>query len=422
MLRPPLLVLLLALLAGCGLAGGTLQPAQAPTPAPEPTPSDDPPVTEETIAFETGEDGAALFPGDRLVQVEIELPGESWEALMVAPYEWTVADVVIDGRRIEDVGVHLRGRIGSFREVGSKPKWRLDFNRLVPGRRVDGLESLSLDNNVVDCSGLKQMLGAHVLGLAGVPTSQVGFAQVYVNDAPYGVYNTVEVQDDRLLTRLYEEPDGNLYDGAYIWYGGWNYTLLDFLESVDQGFELEEGIDVEHADVRAVTETLAVAASAPDFAAAMDPVWDMEAFYPFVAAEHWIGQNDGYVLNINNYRVFFDPSDGRAELISYDLDYAFMDQPWEFSFANPRGAIAHGCLTEPACRARVTDAVADLLDLLEGAELSASLQTWDDSTWLATVSDPKVPCAEADIWPARNRLYGWTASRGPQLRQYWGIP
>ncbi len=409
----------LIVLAGCGTAGGTLQPSEAPTPTPAP---EEPTVVEETLDFASVEAGADLFPADGFVAIRIELPAASWDALVAAPYEWAVADVVIDGRRFEDVAVRLRGRIGSFREVSGKPKWRLDFNRYVPGRRIDGLESLSLDNNVVDCSGLKQMLGAHVLHLADVPTSRVGFARVWVNDAPYGLYNTVEVQDDRFLVRRWEDPGGNLYDGAYIWYGGWNYTLLDFLESVDLGYELEEGTDVGHADIRAVTEALAAALGQADFAAAMDDVWDWEAFYPYAAAEHWIGQNDGYVLNINNYRVYFDPEDGRAELISYDLDYAFMDAPWgDSSFSNPRGLIAWGCLTEEACRARVADAVADLLDLLEGEDLSGALQGWDDLTWFDAVSDPKMPCAEADIWPSRNRLYGWAASRGPQLRQYWGI-
>ena len=58
------------------------------------------------------------------------------------------------------VVLRLRGKLGSFRDVNEKPKWKLDFNQYFPDRRFYGLESLSLNNSVGDCSYLREKLAA----------------------------------------------------------------------------------------------------------------------------------------------------------------------------------------------------------------------------------------------------------------------
>jgi spore coat protein CotH len=396
----------------------------SPTPDEEPTPDPERPdiVVEHVPIDELGPDGEAFFPLDRFVQIDIELPEASWNSLIDAPYEFTLGHVTLDGRRIENIGVRLRGRIGSFREVWQKPKWRLDFNRYVLGRRVDGLEGLSLDNNVVDCSGLKQALGFYVLGLADVHGSRAGFAEVTVNGVPYGVYNTIELQDDRFLKSRFEDGSGSLYDGAYVWYQDRNYVLLDFNTEVQDLYELEEGVDVDHADIRGVTATLAQAIQG-DFVATMDTVWDMDTFYMYAAAEHWIGQNDGYILNTNNNRIYFDPLDGRGTFISYDLDYAFMPQPWgNRSFNNPRGAFAQACVDDAECRQGIADAMVELLDLLADSDLDEAFDDWDVVTRIAAREDPNSDCSSNRITNLRTALRNWIRDRGGSMRSFWGIP
>ncbi len=418
----PLIVALIALV-GCSPSSGILGPTpvdvpDGPTPAPE-----GPAVTEEESPEGQPDDqGASFFATDRFVQIDIELPEASWAALIEAPYEFTPAHVTIDGRRIEDIGVRLRGRIGSFRQVWQKPKWRLDFNRYTPGRRVDGLEALSLDNNVVDCSGLKQILAWHVMGLADTHASRGGFAQVTLGGVAYGIYNTVEVQDDRFLARRFEDGSGNLYDGAYIWYGDRNYTLMDFTAGIAEQYELEEGVDVGHADTLGVQYALEEAVASDDFVGTMDAVFDMETFYRYAAVEHWIGQNDGYILNTNNNRVYFDPSDdGRATLISYDLDYAFMPNHWGHNWNNPRGAIAWHCMRDTECYEGIRGAVADLLALLDPAEVEAAFDGWDQLTALPAINDPNSGCNANQIGNRRGTLRSWIRNRHDVLRAYWNL-
>jgi len=415
-------LLAVLLLAGCTPSSGVLGPA--PVTVPEPTPEDERPAVteEEALGGEPDDGGASFFAKDRFVRIDIELPEESWAALIESPYEFTPAHVTIDGRRIEDISVRLRGRIGSFRQVWQKPKWRLDFNRYTPGRRVDGLEALSLDNNVVDCSGLKQILAWHIMELADTLGSRGGFAQVTVGGVEYGVYHTVEVQDDRFLADRFEDGSGNLYDGAYLWFGDRNYQLLDFTAGVAEQYELEEGVDVGAADTVAVADALAAAVASDDFVGTMETVFDMETFYRYAAVEHWIGQNDGYILNTNNNRVYFDPSDGgRATFISYDLDYSFMPNAWGHNWDNPRGALAWHCMRETECYEGIRTAVADLLDLLDPVAIEATFDEWDVLTQLPAINDPNSGCSASQIGNKRNALRNWIRNRHDILRGYWNL-
>lgn len=59
----------------------------------------------------------------------ITLGAESRQVLLDDPYTWTGGSVEIDGQRIDDVGVRLRGKIGSFRTLDQKPKFKIDFNQ-----------------------------------------------------------------------------------------------------------------------------------------------------------------------------------------------------------------------------------------------------------------------------------------------------
>jgi spore coat protein CotH len=275
---------------------------------------------------------------------------------------------------------------------------------------------------VVDCSGLKQQLAFRVMEAAGTLGSRSGFARVRVGGVDYGIYDAIEVQDDRLLADRFEDGSGNLYDGAYIWYGGSNYTLMDFTEAVEDQWELEEGVDVGRADIIAVREALDAGTTNDAFVETMRTVWDMDAFFRYAAVEHWVGQNDGYILNTNNNRVYFDPTDGRGTFISYDLDYSFMPQPWGHNWNNPRGRMAWHCVNDPECRAGIADAAAELLTTLEATPLLEEFDAWDEMTRLPAINDRNNACSTSQIGNKRGVLRDWIVGRGDMLRDHWGLP
>ena len=363
-----------------------------------------------------------IFDASVLHHIDLELPADSVDALGTEPYEKVLAAVTIDGVAVPDVGVRLRGKIGSFRELSGKPKLEVDFNTFVDGRRFDGLESLSLNNSVVDCSYLKETLAYSVFEAMGGPYSRTSYAKVRINGADYGLYVVVETQDDRFLDAHWPDGDGNLYDGKYVWYGGRDYLLLDFGEGNDHEYQLEEGEDVGHADISGVSDALVAAWDQPDFYETVGAVLDWDEVHRMWAAEQWVGQNDGYCLNKNNYRVYFDPDDGKADLVPWDMDYSFLrDSDWGRDWSAPSGNLALGCFRNDTCRAAHRDVVADLLDTVDTLGLQEQM---DDTLALIEdemYADPRRECYRGDIPAWLDYVEWWLDNRSNMVANRWSL-
>ncbi|MED5371021.1 MAG: CotH kinase family protein [Myxococcota bacterium] len=381
----------------------------------------EPSVSDETLAGEIP-DSDWIFDDSLIHEIEIRLSPEAWADLEALPYEYTQASVLIDGVSAGEVGVRLRGKVGSFRPISGKPKFKLDFNRIHPGRRFYGLEALSLNNEVADCSYLKEPLGYEVIRQAGGPASRTAFAHVQVNGADYGLYVLIETQDDRFLARNWDDGSGNLYDGKYLydWTTG-AYTLLDFTPELQDHLQQEEGEDVGHADIHGITDAIAGSWNTGAFMSGTSEVIDWPAMHTHLVAEQWIQQNDGYALNANNYRVYFNPEDGQAELISWDLDNSFMPDFWSYTWTNPRGLLVQGCWQDAACVADWKAAAQELHETLDTADLAARYEAWDELTFRAAIEDPRRECSEDQLRSERLRLRAWIDERPAQFSQAWGL-
>jgi len=399
-------------------AGGDTDPA--PDTGAEDT--DAPPeVSEETIGDHVLDD-SWFFSHDTIHTIDITLPSSSWGALFADPYTYAQAGVTVDGEAVTDVGVRLRGKIGSFRDLNGKPKFKIDFNQYVEGQRFYGLETLSLNNEVADCSYLKEPIGYALFEEMGVPAPRTGFAAVTVNGAPYGLYVIIETPDDRFLDRAYEEPGGNLYDGKYIWYGDYSYTLLDFGDGVDDLYQLEEGTDVGNADIAAISDALFAARAGGNFYEDMGAVLDWDNFHRVWAGEQWLGQNDGYVLNTNNYRVYFDPTDGLAKLVPWDLDNTFLyDWEWGMDWWGPRGNLAVACLEDDDCVAAQRIAMAETIAAAESADLLTLHAQLRVLIAEEAAADPRRECADSSVSSEQTEVQSWLNNRSDELRREWGL-
>jgi len=354
--------------------------------------------------------------------VDIVLADGSEDALWADPYTYVPADVTIDGTRLEDVGVRLRGKIGSFRTLDGKPKLKLDFNRYVDGRRFEELESLSLNNSVVDCSYLKEPIAYAAFNAIGAPQMRTVYTQVTIDGRDYGLYMALDTQADRFLKRNRDDPSGNLYDGKYVWYGDRNYVLLDFGEGHDDLYQLEEGEDVGNADIASISAALTGAWGQPDFYARMGEVIDWESVHRVWAGEQWAGQNDGYCLNKNNYRVYFDPEDGRADWIQWDMDYSFLrDSDWNRNWRQPTGNLAYACFIDPTCQAAWKAEVERSLATIDDAGLLELHEDLAALTEDAAADDPRRECGRGEIRSWRAYTEDWVENRSATVRWDWGL-
>ncbi len=381
-----------------------------------------PVVTEEHIGDQEIDD-AWIFSDDVVHTIELEIPEASRNALEDDPYTYVPADVTIDGERVEQVGVHLRGKIGSFRPLSGKPKFKIDFNQYRTDQRFWGLETLALNNEVVDCSFIKEPISYRVFRAAGVPAPRTGFARLEVDGASYGLYVILEVYDDRFLKRVYARPDGNLYDGKYVWYGGYHYTLLDFGAGVDHMYQLDEGTDVDHDDIRRVSRALTASAGQPGYYATMGEVIDWDEFHREQLAEQWVGQNDGYGLNKNNYWIYFDPGDDLMDILPWDMDYSFLqDYEWGRSWASPYGSLAYWCMADATCQEAQRALVDDVLAAVEAEDLPARVEAMIALIGAEVAADPRRECSDHSVAWYQGLVRSWVAGRSDEMRSFWGVP
>lgn len=407
-----------------GAPGGTSEPAEEQEGIDRMLPGDARPDVGAEDPAPTREDDeilspeiAPIFDDTVLHTVAITLGDEAADALRDDPYEWVEGSVTLDGVPVDPVGIRLRGKIGSFREFDEKPKFKIDFNRYADQEFQD-LEALALNNEVVDCGYLKEPAGYAVYHALGLAAPHSSFATVTVDGEDYGLYVLVEVVDDTFLKAYYEEPDGNLYDGKYLYYGGYNYELVDFTPRYQENFTLEEGEDVGLSDIMAITDTLRD--DALPFDTRMDAVLDVDQFHRAVVAEQWIGHLDGYTLNRNNYRVYINPWDGRAEIIPWDLDYAFINAVrWGFDWASPSGALAQGCWQDEACLEAHKQAVEDAAAVIDTEALLERVDGWTALIAGAAEADPKRECSRRSVAPAQEEVRGWLEDRAEDMRSYW---
>ena len=401
-------------------------PADSPaveTAEPDTGDSAAPPVVEVETVPSAEDPSAWIFSADTIHVIDIRLDEAAINGLTADPYTYVDGELEFDGDKITGVGVRLKGKIGSFRTLADKAAFKIDLDRELKGREYYGIKKFNLNNMSVDCSYMKEHLGYRVLADQGVPALRTGWAWVTVNGSDYGLYNLLEHPDGDFLRQNYEDPSGNLYDGKYVWYGGYSYTLLDFYTSVQDLYTLEEGTDVSHVDIHNVTAAIDASAGTSSYYSTLGAYVDWDQVLAYLAWEQWVGHNDGYSLNTNNNFLYFDADDGKMEILPWDLDYAFLeDYQWGMNWATPRGRLAYYCMNDGGdCHAAWKAHAQDLVNTYDAAAYTALLDEIALVTADAIADDPRRECSAESVVAAQAAMYTWVSTRPDYLRSWWGL-
>ncbi|MEY3210160.1 MAG: hypothetical protein RIT28_641 [Pseudomonadota bacterium] len=368
------------------------------------------------------DDNDWLFSLERINRIELTLSEEATRSLSkdrrINEERFEVPGRLrIDGVDLGEIGVRMRGRLGGFRRLEDKPKLNLDLNQY-SDQRPFGLERLSLSSSVNDPSKLKEVMAAHVMALAEVPASRAGYAQLFINGEDYGLYITIEAQDDRWLRRVFDTDEGNLYDGSYT-YADWWPRFNDFGLGRDHLFEQQEGFDVGHADITAVSEATLAALEAGRMTDALADAVDLPGLLRQVAADQWLGNIDGYGITVNNYRVWFPPDGGPMRFASWDLDGTLIPTAIEGeALIEPKGNLLAICRLDPDCERDWAESARALADTLDSSDLVDRVNQAALLTDQAVYADPGACDAEA-ITTGREELMEWIETAGETLREAW---
>lgn len=382
----------------------------------------EPLVTDETVEGMGDDPAGWLFSDDEVHRIDLYFPESTATALNSSPYEYAPADIVIDDMSISNVGIRLKGKIGSYRNLSQKAAFKVDFNAYVEDQSFYGLTKLNLNNMVVDYSMLKEHVAYKAFRDNGIAAERTGYAWVTVNGEAYGLYNILEQPNKGLLERWYDDPSGNLYDGKYIWYGGYSYTLLDLRSDLAVLYALEEGEDVGNADLSAIADALATYDRSAGFYDGMADFVDWDQVLTYWAVEQWVGHNDGYVLNRNNNFIYITADEALMNFVPWDMDYSLLnDTDWGMNWASPYGMLAAACRRDTTCLAAWKEAAGRVVDNMDGAlyEAYAVEQALLIQDYVS--ADPRKEVSTGSVGYYQSYVRTWVTGRNAYMTSFWGL-
>ena len=231
--------------------------------------------------------------------------------LMTDPKKYVKASINIGPYNFANVGIHLRGGLGSFRNVNDKAGFTLNMNKFGEKKDFFGMDKWALNNSAQDGSYLSLLVCNEMLRAAGVPAPRISHAIVNLNGMPKGFYCIQEGYDKDYLGIHFKNSDGNFYDSG-------------FKRDVDQPLELirtKEDVK-DHADLKALVAAARIGDPNQRFTE-MAKLLDMDTFISGFCIQAILGDWDGYVFNRNNYRVYHNPATNKIFLLPHGLDQEF---------------------------------------------------------------------------------------------------
>ena len=258
------------------------------------------------------------------------------------------------GVRCENVALKLKGSAGSYRPVDDRPAFTVNVDKFESDQTFHGLGKFHLNNSVQDASYIHEWLAADLLREAKIPATRVTHARVWLNGRDLGLYVLKSAFDKPFLKRHFGHAEGNLYEGGFV-------------QDIDIDLEKDRGKDPnDRTDLKA----LLAACRDPDVSirwSRLEELLDIETFITLMAMEMMLGHWDGYTLQHNNYRLFFDIQTGKGTFLPHGMDQVFGD-PNASVINLPSSIVAAAVMGNRVWRGRYRERVRELLPLFHPAD------------------------------------------------------
>lgn len=305
-----------------------------------------------------------LFDTSKPITVDITMDTDNWQEMLTNATEkkWRSCDVVVNGRRLNNVGIRPKGD-SSLSSIAANPNtnrysFMLRFDKYQSGQRCWGLDRLCLNNNYGDATNMKEAMAYDMFRFLGADAPLYNYAVITVNGEYWGTYLALEGVNDAFLRRNYGTQKGALYKPGDV--GGQEEPELEYEEFQESPAESsaeaaptddktaaampgesggEGGADLNYIDDKlesywgiwpcAVTKTgktdhRRVVDALKNIAAGNDPesYMDMDNVLRYMAVHSFTVNNDSLSGDgAHNYYLY--ESDGCLNLIPWDYNLCF---------------------------------------------------------------------------------------------------
>ena len=343
-----------------------------------------------------GDPAAALYQTSKVVRIDLKtnaaLNSIGIDNYVDATFKLTMGSEVFGGTSgfgAWDIKLRLKGN-RSFRSFPAKAALRLEFPSEL--QRVFGIRRMTLNNMIQDRSKVNEAVGYTLFRGMGIAAPRTSYAQIWVNDVPYGLYLNVESIDSVALEKR------NKVGGSDHLYEGSLGSQGNPLDPNDAHYQVDVGSLTNRSDLAALISASQEASAT--WYSRVNAVADLKEMTRFWAVERYIGNWDGYSSpSISNYYLHSN-TEGRFQMLPWGIDQIFsggVDNRSPYSFGYPDGGLLFKrCLTDKTCRALYVQALRDVRDkasTLGLAGLAASLHTTLASKIATDAKDETSPTA-----------------------------
>lgn len=234
------------------------------------------------------------------------------------PYVY--ADLKYNDVLYEDVAVRNKGNSSFHSNQTTKKSLRVDMNKYVDGQSLLGLQEFVLNCNFKDPSQMREAIAYELYAAAGIPASQVAFAEVYINDEYVGVYTMVENVDNQYLDRIFGNSDGDLFKAG-------NQATFEYLGE-DEALYYEAYEQKRDNDLMGYTALIGFielvnAEITDDWDEQMLEVFDVYEFLDYFAMNFVQSNMDSYPISGHNFYFYYDTDAGLYKVMPWDVNEAF---------------------------------------------------------------------------------------------------
>lgn len=372
-----------------------------------------------------GDDGGGdetVFDDTKVHEFVLEIPEDSWDALSGGGgwghgggNEYYPATFTGLGEEIE-VGIRLKGS-STWQGLNQKPNFKIKFDEYVKDGELLDADCFDLHNEMYDPSYMKEFLAYKAFREAGLPASRTGWAHLTVNDEDYGLYAIIEKEDGRYLKQWFDDTTGSVYESV----------SCDLTST--SCWELDKEGDGDDADDLAELED-AASVRGGDWFDSIQTEIDWPVVSRSLALEISIAHWDGYSGNLNNIRLYHEPTVDRWYYTPWSTDLSFGSNPWSGGstfcgnyMTDPSGygagLMITKCRADSDCGDDLDAAFLEMADHLEAIDLVSEIERVAPILQDYATSDPKNRFGASRIEAEIDCLEDWIEARPEQLRGYF---
>lgn len=245
---------------------------------------------------------------------------------------WVRGDVSFNGHTWTNVGIRFKGNSSlrqSWNSGSDRMPFKLDFDEWeqdfpeIKNQRFYGFKQLSLSNNVGDPTHMRESLAYDVFEAAGLPAANTAFYEVLLDRGEgatsLGIYTVIEVVDDTLVSRVFGDDSGNIYEAegsaASLAANVGPYLRNSFQKENNEDAADWSDIERLHAVLHSSKRTTDLTSWKRDLEAVFDVPMFLEFLAIAAALQHW----DTYGGMTHNYYLYNDK--GKLKWISWDHNF-----------------------------------------------------------------------------------------------------